>query len=171
VVIEIVDQAGRPVAAGTPGRILVTLLGNHSFPLIRYEIGDVGSFREGGCPCGRPWPLLESIAGRTVEFLRGSSGNYVSPVYVRHLIGVVHNPGFIRQYQLVQESDRHFVLSIVADQASAPALREQTMQAIERDLQTMLGQEACLAINQVDCIPQPENGKFQYTVNRTRSIP
>jgi len=167
VVIEIVDQAGHPVAKGTPGRILVTLLGNHSFPLIRYEIGDVGCFRAGACACGRPWPLLASIEGRTVEFLRGTSGNYVSPVFVRHLVGVVHNPGFIRQYQLVQESDCQFVLSIVSDPASAPDLRERTMREIERDLRTVLGQESILVVRQVTSIPQPENGKLLYTVNRT----
>ena len=60
VLLEVVDDSGRAVAEGQSGRILVTLLGNHSFPLIRYEIGDMAIQ---GRPHGRtsPFPTLYGI--------------------------------------------------------------------------------------------------------------
>ena len=39
--VEIVDDAGLPVAPGQPGRVLVTGLYNYATPFIRYDIGDV----------------------------------------------------------------------------------------------------------------------------------
>ena len=101
--LEIVDGEGRPVPAGVTGRILVTLLGNRGFPLIRYEIGDVGSLSDVSCPCGLPFPVLQSVEGRALECLTDSRGNFVSPVYVRHLVGVVHNTdNVIQRFQLNQ---------------------------------------------------------------------
>ncbi|MFV1959757.1 MAG: hypothetical protein ACC662_10140, partial [Planctomycetota bacterium] len=40
-VVEIVDEAGRVLGPGEPGRLLVTDLTNRAFGLIRYETGDV----------------------------------------------------------------------------------------------------------------------------------
>src|SRR5436305_5484158 len=41
--IEIVDEKGVPVPAGTEGNIAVTCLTNYAMPLIRYWIGDRGA--------------------------------------------------------------------------------------------------------------------------------
>ena len=72
--LEIVDDHGRPVSPGQVGRLLVTLLDNPSFPLIRYEIGDMAALDPGRCPCGRPFPLLDKLEGRRLEFLANSRG-------------------------------------------------------------------------------------------------
>ena len=39
---EVVDMKGDKVSYGQEGRILVTSLFNKAFPVIRYEIGDIG---------------------------------------------------------------------------------------------------------------------------------
>ena len=64
VVVEVVDDEGKPCDIGVPGRVLVTSLHNFAMPLIRYEIGDIAQF---GPPCdsGLNWPVLERIMGRT----------------------------------------------------------------------------------------------------------
>ena len=63
VIVEVVDDEGRPTPEGQAGRILVTDLHNHATPLIRYAIGD---YAEPGppCPCGRGLPTLKRILGR-----------------------------------------------------------------------------------------------------------
>ena len=40
--IKVVDMKGDKVSYGQEGRILVTSLFNKAFPVIRYEIGDIG---------------------------------------------------------------------------------------------------------------------------------
>src|SRR6185295_14515719 len=63
VLVEVLDDEGRPCAPGTIGRVVLTTLQNFAMPLIRYDIGD---FAEPGpaCPCGRALPVLTRIVGR-----------------------------------------------------------------------------------------------------------
>ena len=63
--VEIVDLAGKPVAPGEMGRIIVTPLGNTATPLIRYDQGDYAiAGPTEPCPCGRNLPRIASISGR-----------------------------------------------------------------------------------------------------------
>ncbi|MDR7415106.1 MAG: hypothetical protein QN193_07085 [Armatimonadota bacterium] len=50
------------------GRILVTSLHNRGFPLLRYEIGDVGHIEDTACPCGRALPAVRAL-GRVQDLL------------------------------------------------------------------------------------------------------
>lgn len=67
--IEVVDDDRRPVPSGRPGRLLITSLINRTQPLIRYELNDLVTVSPHPCPCGRPFPLLESVDGRSDDVL------------------------------------------------------------------------------------------------------
>ncbi|MEX2107403.1 MAG: hypothetical protein WD827_00790 [Solirubrobacterales bacterium] len=70
VLLEVVDDDYRPVPAGEPGsRLLLTNIFNRTQPLIRYELNDLLTVSPDPCPCGRPFPLLRSIAGRSDDVL------------------------------------------------------------------------------------------------------
>lgn len=69
-VVEIVDEANRPVPDGTPGaKYLLTNLYNFTQPLIRYEVTDVLTRAPRLCSCGRPFSLISSIGGRSEDVL------------------------------------------------------------------------------------------------------
>ena len=165
--VEIVDDSGRPVGPGELGRILVTLLGNDAYPLVRYEIGDIGRAGKDVCPCGRPLPMLAQVEGRVLETLTTSSGSYVSPVYFRHLIGVVHNPHSIwRRFQIRQTSALDYTVLLersaeVPIEVTVPEL----LQRIERDLRAVLGSDSRITCVLVDRIEEEASGKFLYAVN------
>ena len=164
--LEVVDDAGRAVPAGVTGRILVTLLLNRRFPIIRYEIGDLGALGEGTCACGSPLPLLLRVEGRITERVTSTSGGYVSPVYIRHLIGVVHNPGSIARFQFVQESARRYGLTLQLDAVCGAAAFETMRGKIDADLRAVLGADAELTIARADRIPESASGKFLYIVRK-----
>jgi phenylacetate-CoA ligase len=68
VVIEIVDENGRPVAPGRPGaKVLLNNLINYAQPLIRYELTDSVVESPLPNPAGRPWRCLLSVDGRTAD--------------------------------------------------------------------------------------------------------
>jgi phenylacetate-coenzyme A ligase PaaK-like adenylate-forming protein len=68
--LEVVDEDFQPVPPGRPGsRLLLTNLFNRTQPLIRYELNDLLTVSPASCPCGRPFPLLESVAGRSDDLL------------------------------------------------------------------------------------------------------
>jgi len=161
--VEVVDNDGRPVPEGVSGRLLITLLQNTSFPIIRYEIGDVGALSTASCECGRPYPLLTRVEGRTAEFLIGTDGGHVPPTYIRHLIGVVHNPGLIRRFQLEQYSPLEFELRYEAEPDFPAETQREILGEIERDLKEVLGKDCSLKISHVDEITPNASGKFSYT--------
>lgn len=66
--IEIVDEKGERVPDGTQGRILITSLLKHAFPLIRYDIGDSGRIINKACSCGRTNRILEYM-GRADDII------------------------------------------------------------------------------------------------------
>jgi len=80
--------------------ILVTLLPNHSFPLIRYSIGDVSSGPLTVLPNG--FAILPSVDGRTNDLLITRGGRLLSPFLVETLFDQI--PGLCR-YRVVQERD------------------------------------------------------------------
>lgn len=163
--IEVVDEQGQPCASGVSGRLLITCLHNRDFPIIRYEIGDVGALATNACACGLPFPSLERLEGRTAEFLRSTTGGFITPVYIRHVIGVVHPPPGLRRYQLTQTDENSFTLALERE-AGVPPLRENDTKPLRRDLIRVLGPAARLSIFDVDHIPESASGKFQYVINR-----
>src|SRR5262249_55637025 len=77
-----IERDGRPAAPGGPGCLLLTDPLNLAMPLIRYRVGDVGSWDEGPCPCGRGLPRLKEVAGRVTDFLVGGDGRLVSGAFL-----------------------------------------------------------------------------------------
>jgi phenylacetate-coenzyme A ligase PaaK-like adenylate-forming protein len=135
-VVEVVDQLGRPAPAGTPGaRVLVTNLVNYAQPLIRYEISDVVTLADGANPSGRPYRRIASIEGRCMDtlYLPGRGGGEVA----LHPSGL--GPAFaglpdVRQYQILHDRRGLHVRIVLAGEASAatPArLRRSLVEAIE----------------------------------------
>lgn len=166
VFLEVVDNNGNPLPNGESGRILVTLLYNYSFPLIRYEIGDVGTLTDQVCVCERPFPLLEHLEGRTVEFLMTNDGGYITPVYIRHLIGVVHNPGFIKRFQLIQNSLVNYELKLELEKGVSEQDCNVTIERIVKDLKAVFGSNSTIIVDKVNEMLPSQSGKYLYTINK-----
>jgi phenylacetate-CoA ligase len=117
VYIELLDEDGEPVSPGERGEIVVTGLHNYAMPLIRYKIGDLGVLTGEKCPCGRSWPLLKSIEGRSNDLVVLPSGRKISWLYLQRYI--FYDPEFqknlfcISQYQLVQERPDQIIFKFV----------------------------------------------------------
>ena len=99
-IVEVLDDKGRPCKPGEVGRIVITDLHNFATPLIRYEIRD---YAEVGpvCPCGRGLPTLSRIMGRRRNMVIFPDGRRHWP-----LIGAYrfHEVADISQYQAIQHA-------------------------------------------------------------------
>ncbi|MEO6052570.1 MAG: hypothetical protein ABIP97_01015 [Chthoniobacterales bacterium] len=161
--MEIVNDQGKPVSAGEAGRILITLLGNNSFPIIRYEIGDIGAMSD---ETSTSVPAMKSLEGRVSDFVCAADGTYVSPTYIRHLIGVVHNPGYINRFQLTQETRRDYSVKMEIPTSISMQETEPLFTILQKDLSTVLGSDAEITFQRVEKIPESASGKFRYIINR-----
>lgn len=79
VLVEVLDDEGRPCPVGSPGRVVLTPFYNTAQPLIRYEIGDVATAGGNACSCGRTLPVLGNILGRIAHMFRLPGGRRVLP--------------------------------------------------------------------------------------------
>lgn len=70
VMLEIVDEADRPVPDGEMGELVITLLQVEGMPLLRYRTGDVTFRVPGDCRCGRGGPRIGPIMGRKQHRLK-----------------------------------------------------------------------------------------------------
>lgn len=166
--LEAVDDCDRPVPAGETGRLLVTCLDSRSYPLIRFDIGDQGALSDGPCSCGCPFPVLRRLEGRAADFLTTTQGVRVTPLLIRHLVGVVHGQRLIRRFQLIQEDALHFDLALEPEAHASPEALRVLQEPLLRDLRQVLGADAGISLRLVDRLAESESGKFRYTVNRAR---
>jgi phenylacetate-CoA ligase len=101
--VEIVRPDGRTVTEpGETGAIVITDLVNYAMPLIRYRIGDVGSWQAGECACGRGLPRLRQVAGRATDFLVATDGRLVSGAFLT--IAVAAQRTSLGQIQVIQDA-------------------------------------------------------------------
>ncbi len=61
-VVELVDRAGKPVAPGETGEVVITSLHNRVLPFIRYRMADLAT--QGEEPSEGPFSVVDTILGR-----------------------------------------------------------------------------------------------------------
>ncbi|MFQ5784951.1 MAG: phenylacetate--CoA ligase family protein [Alphaproteobacteria bacterium] len=151
--VEILDDAGKPCRPGEVGRIVVTDLHNFAMPLVRYEIGDFAEVGE-PCACGRGLPVLSRILGRTRNLLLMPSGEKTWPVFSGRL---TRDFPELSQFQLIQRTPERIEVMLVAKQPLS-ADREEALRGV-------LGEELLhdfdFRIIYVDDIPRSAGGKFE----------
>ena len=156
-VVEIVT-AGKRMALGEFGDIVITDLLNYAMPMIRYAIGDYGSLVEGDCPCGLPFPLLENVVGRTGDNLRDCDGKTVVPnTLTAHLI--VHGPR-VGQVQVIQNTYKEVLVRMSADPAPDQSIRD----FYSTNLKILLKGLEEVRFEVVDHISYEESGKYRFTI-------
>jgi len=158
IIVEIVDDNGKPLAAGMPGEIVVTHLATGDFPFIRYRTGDVGVLDDQSCSCGRGLPLLKEIQGRTTDFLVAQDGTVMHGLALIYILRDL--PG-VRQFKIIQESRDQTRIQLVTDDALTDALTEKIISGVKQ----RLGNGVAVQIERLPEIQKEASGKFRYVVS------
>ncbi len=106
--MEVVKD-GEPVSPGERGELVVTGLSNEAMPMIRYKLGDIGILSDEMCSCGRNFPLLKSMEGRSLDHVATDSGAVLSPKMV---LTLMHSVRKLPRSQLVEENSGSFTLRV-----------------------------------------------------------
>jgi phenylacetate-CoA ligase len=159
--IEIVRPDGTPASFGEEGEIVVTLLTNHSMPLIRYKIGDRGVLSSRLCPCQRNWPMLEKVSGRISDSFVRRDGGLVSSEYFGFFFWTLFQKNVVRRYQVIQEDYEVVRVRMVL----SPGLDSQENLPVDelRDNIKLLMGDGCKVIFEiVEEIVPSASGKHRY---------
>jgi phenylacetate-CoA ligase len=169
-IVEVVDEKGNEVPPGVEGEILVTNLWNYTMPLIRYRIGDRGTKSDTEtCPCGRPYPLLRSISGRSSSGFLLKGGGVVSPVFFIHFVGVVHNDQSVAKFQVVQQDYDRILIRLVPRAAGFNLGKWPAKEYLVEHIKRVMGSDCSVEFRIDADIEKTPTGKHLYTVTHVRS--
>lgn len=160
--VEIVDEAGNAVGPEVEGDVIASDLTNRVFPIVRYRLGDISSFRQGECGCGRESPRLGTISGRRSDAVRLPDGTTIAGA-LGHIFD--DNPLSVRQFEIVQGADYSVILRCIPG-----ADAESGVRAAEARLRNALRGLVPLTIEYVDEIAQV-GGKMRFIRSDAPSVP
>lgn len=160
--VEITDDTGRPIAAGT-GNIVITDLHNLGMPLVRYVNGDLASAfsRHEQCSCGRGLPMLRAVEGRRLDMLTTSDGRLIPGEFFPHLMKDFSS---IRHFQVRQTREDHLNI-LLAQHYEMPSAE---FTRLRDSVVKMAGPLTQVSFEFVEDIPLTPSGKRRVTV---RDIP
>ena len=131
--LEILKDSGEPVGKGEEGYLVWTGFINKAMPFIRYKIGDKGIWQEGGCSCGRPFPLIKPTLTRDSDYLMSRSGRLLSP---RAINQVLKDKVSFKACQFIQENDDKIIVRVVPDMSKN---FKKELEGVKKALSEMVG--------------------------------
>ena len=153
VVLEIVKD-GKQTDPGEEGEIVCTVLDNYTMPFIRYNLHDTGSLSDGLCPCGRSFPLMNIVEGRSDDFAFYESGARKSP---RTFLGFFDAfAGSIQEFQIIQEEVNAFSVYVVPKRHANKVIDASIIAILQREFPL-----ARVEVKHVDEIKREKSGKFR----------
>jgi phenylacetate-coenzyme A ligase PaaK-like adenylate-forming protein len=157
-IVELVDEQGRPVPPGTrSAKVYLTNLFNHALPLIRYEVTDQIELLadETGCPCGSTHRRIADPFGR-LDDVFDYAGTRVHPNVFR---GPLARRREIVEYQVRQTPDGAAVT--VRTIAEAQGFDPATLAAdIAAELARVGVTDPRITVAEVASLPRKTSGKL-----------
>ena len=157
VVVEFLKN-GENTSPGEKGEIVITGLFNSSMPLIRYSVGDVGSYDNEQCSCGRRLPMMNVIEGRKDDFIILPSGTIISPRninFLEYIEGIV-------EYRIIQKKQN----KIVVQATKGINFSQKTITQIKDEIRNgCLDEDIEINVEIVDEMPREKSGKIRAVVS------
>jgi phenylacetate-CoA ligase len=163
-IFEAVDNDLRPVAAGTPGNLLLTNLYNYTQPLIRYQMHDEVVINDQPCGCRLPFPTIRNLAGRQEEFLWFDTAegkrDYLHPIVLVELF-----VAGLKQFQVIQTQRNEMLMKVIIDGNKESVLAAIRQRMNEIFLGKKLDKTVKLKLEVVEYIPNdPNTGKYKLII-------
>ncbi len=152
ILVEVLDQAGRPCAPGEVGSVVVTAFHNFAMPLLRYAIGDLAEVGS-PCACGRTLPVLARILGKARDWVVLPSGARRFAYFGAKAIADLRD---LVQIQIAQKSLYDLEVRLVTRGVFGSANEEK----VRRLLNETLGAHFRIGFDYRSMIPRSPGGKY-----------
>ena len=157
-IVEVLDEAGQPVAPGETGEAVITGLTSAAQPFIRYRTGDVLRLSSEPAAAGQGLHVIAEVTGRQTDFIVAADGRVMHALAVIYVLRAV--PG-IAQFKCVQHAPERMEVQIVAD----AHWNETARHAVVTGLRARLGETLQVELRMLDEIPPEASGKHRYVVS------
>jgi phenylacetate-CoA ligase len=167
-ILQFMDDEGTEVAKGEKGEIVCTSLFNYAMPLIRYEIGDIGTESVETCSCGRKLPLMKVIEGRSDSVIQLSDGRLISPRAFTVTMSMFKYYERIDQYRIIQKKIDAFELEVklIDNSLDRPLLKKELAMFIRKTL--CLDESTIISVNLTDRLDIKQTGKFGIVISELK---
>ncbi|MDR2492784.1 MAG: phenylacetate--CoA ligase [Coriobacteriales bacterium] len=138
---EIIDpDTGATVPDGTSGELVITTLRKEGAPLIRYRTHDLTRFVAGACPCGSPFPRIETLIGRSDDMVKVKGIN-LFPAHIEEALA--ETQGASSEYQvMIDHLNGKDIMTVFFETEAA----EDERQRIERELHRVIKAKLSLSV-------------------------
>jgi len=117
-----------------------------------------GRWREGGCPCGRSYPLIEPVSGKYEDTLYGAKGQPISPSVVTFIFKSLQG---IQRSQVAQVGAGEWEIRVVPADGYGQSQRRQLVENVRK----LVDPDINVTIREVDDIERTSAQKYRWIVN------
>jgi len=148
-------NSNEPAEEGEIGRLVVTDFTNYAFPMIRYDIGDLGikGDEKDGILLS-----IKHLVGRKTDLIYTTKGVPID--LFNSLSGEVYNNPLIKQWQFIQDDEKSYTLILIVKDERLKQDKEHFKDLIK----DVVGQDAKVTILYTDEIPVLSSGKRQIVI-------
>jgi phenylacetate-CoA ligase len=150
------------VEPGKPGDVVVTPLYQFAMPFIRYKNGDIAIYKKTACSCGRKFPCLQEVVGRTYDILVSTEGEWIHSAFFDFVFFSIRE---VIRYQVYQINHRHFEIRLVCDHE----VDETWLNNLRGKIQARLGESMQIDFQVVDEIKLTPAGKHRCVISNVEA--
>lgn len=160
--VETLDANNKPVSLGKSGRIVITSLYNKAHPMIRYDIGDIGTLSASN----PKKPILEKLIGRTNDIAKLPSGKTVPGLTFYYVTkSIIANDGNVKEFVIEQISLNTFKIKYVAERE----LSQIEKLEIEKSVFEYLENDLKIIFERNEFLNRSQSGKLKQFVSMAAS--
>ncbi len=141
------------------GEIIATGFSNLAMPLIRYKVGDIGTWTTEVCPCGRKSKTLKLINGRNEDFVITPEGNKIL-----RFDYIFKNTKNIVESQIVQNKLGEIVFRIIKREGYNKKEEIHLIQEIKAKISPSIN----VIFEYPDFIERTNTGKFKAVISNIK---
>lgn len=134
------------------GRIIATGFAGYGMPFIRYDVGDIGTWKQVDCACGRKSRVLAKIDGRVEDYVVTPEGRRI--VRFDYIFKDTED---VKEAQVVQREMGSICLRIIR----RPSYSSSDEDLLRREIRDRVSSRLSVTFEYVDEIEREPNGKFR----------
>lgn len=161
--IEIIDpRTGKTVPDGEEGEIVITTLVKEGAPLIRFRTHDISRIIPGKCSCGRCYPRIDIIKGRSDDMFKVHGVN-MFPSQIEDLLQNVDGVASEYNVTIAHDDERNRDIMILTIEAEGRVNFDTTAQRIKELFKSRIGVTPKVTVVPVKTLPRSEKKTKRVT--------
>ncbi|MDO4834594.1 MAG: phenylacetate--CoA ligase [Bacillota bacterium] len=154
--IEIIDPVtGENVPDGEEGEIVISTLVKEGAPLIRFRTHDISRIIPGKCSCGRDYPRLDIIKGRSDDMFKVHGVN-MFPSQFEEILGMIDGVSSEYKIDVAHDEETNRDIIMITIEAEGRVNFENTAQTVRKLVKSRMSVTPNVAVVSVGTLPRSE---------------